>query len=359
MIFSSFTLRKPWSKMRPAHRVYYFSSYNALKLISMTIILIEFIFLNDKQFQLLSKKKKNIAMIFPRFNHSILVTFILPFSFQLRTNTLEILDNDIFLVDGLTGLLQTNQTLGRFADGYFLIFVKATNGRYDIRNGDFARLKVRTSSISLDVIVLSYMSACFRFRFMSCKTQSSWNLSLTEIPLWSKKRFQISKEIFKKHLLSPWSSISMRLNSIVNSTEVWILVGPGKFEIIHQSCFFQHAIHVFFHKIDSSCFQIIENENSLELKRAEELLDFSQNPPLKEILDRYDIVDIEVCWLKLHHGCSLCAIIWIEIVFLQRCSTLIPSDSINWIEACIIVIAILIGLLTFISAIVLCCLYSK
>lgn len=208
--------------------------------------------------------------------------------YRPRTNTLEILDNDIFLVDGLTGLLQTNQTLGRFADGYFLIFVKATNGRYDIRNGDFARLKVY---VLQDTELMKFV--------------------------FNRNPSVVQEKIpdFKRDIQEAFAE-------------------PLKFNIYETEFYSKFDGSLDFGRT-SSCFQIIENENSLELKRAEELLDFSQNPPLKEILDRYDIVDIE------------------------RCSTLIPSDSINWIEACIIVIAILIGLLTFISAIVLCCLYSN
>ena len=39
----------------------------------------------------------------------------------------ELLDNDLFLVDRITGTVQTNQTYGRFGDGFFTLFVMASN----------------------------------------------------------------------------------------------------------------------------------------------------------------------------------------------------------------------------------------
>ena len=39
----------------------------------------------------------------------------------------QIVDNHVFIIDQLTGILQTNETYARFADGYFEISVKAMN----------------------------------------------------------------------------------------------------------------------------------------------------------------------------------------------------------------------------------------
>ena len=39
----------------------------------------------------------------------------------------ELLDNDLFLVDRITGTVQTNQTYGRFGDGFFTLYVMASN----------------------------------------------------------------------------------------------------------------------------------------------------------------------------------------------------------------------------------------
>lgn len=64
--------------------------------------------------------------------------------FRFRPNLKEILDEDLFLMDATSGMLQTNATLGRFVDGYFHIVLKASNGVTDQKNGDFTTLKVIT-----------------------------------------------------------------------------------------------------------------------------------------------------------------------------------------------------------------------
>ena len=43
----------------------------------------------------------------------------------------------------------------------------------------------------------------------------------------------------------------------------------------------------------------------------------------------------------------------------QRCATLNPTNQIDWVEICLLIIAVLIGILTLIAAIAICCLYSK
>lgn len=47
--------------------------------------------------------------------------------FSARTQLKEILEPDVFVVDEDTGLVQTNQTYGRFGDGYFTLAVAASN----------------------------------------------------------------------------------------------------------------------------------------------------------------------------------------------------------------------------------------
>ena len=72
------------------------------------------------------------------------VTFYRP-----RTNTREIMDNDVFIIDPASGILQTNRTLGQFADGYFNLVFRASNGPGDKKRGDFTTLKVPCSYIYL------------------------------------------------------------------------------------------------------------------------------------------------------------------------------------------------------------------
>ena len=71
------------------------------------------------------------------------VTFYRP-----RTNTREIMDNDVFIIDPASGILQTNRTLGQFTDGYFNLVFRASNGPGDKKRGDFTTLKVPCSYIS-------------------------------------------------------------------------------------------------------------------------------------------------------------------------------------------------------------------
>ena len=58
------------------------------------------------------------------------------------------MDNDVFIIDPASGILQTNRTLGQFADGYFNLVFRASNGPGDKKRGDFTTLKVPCSYIS-------------------------------------------------------------------------------------------------------------------------------------------------------------------------------------------------------------------
>ena len=68
--------------------------------------------------------------------------------YRPRTNTREIMDNDVFIIDPASGILQTNRTLGQFADGYFNLVFRASNGPGDKKRGDFTTLKVPCSDVS-------------------------------------------------------------------------------------------------------------------------------------------------------------------------------------------------------------------
>ena len=53
------------------------------------------------------------------------------------------MDNHVFIIDQLTGVLQTNETYARFADGYFEISVKAMNAP---DKNDLMKIKVKLGS---------------------------------------------------------------------------------------------------------------------------------------------------------------------------------------------------------------------
>ena len=54
------------------------------------------------------------------------------------------MDNHVFIIDQLTGVLQTNETYARFADGYFEISVKAMNAP---DKNDLMKIKVNSGFI--------------------------------------------------------------------------------------------------------------------------------------------------------------------------------------------------------------------
>ena len=59
---------------------------------------------------------------------------------HFRANLRQIVDNHVFIIDQLTGVLQTNETYARFADGYFEISVKAMNAP---DKNDLMKIKVK------------------------------------------------------------------------------------------------------------------------------------------------------------------------------------------------------------------------
>ena len=77
--------------------------------------------------------------------------------FRPRTNLKEIVDNRIFIIDQLTGVLQTNETYARFTDGYFEITVKAKNAP---TKEDLRKLKVNLFTFFKDfrIIILLFSS---------------------------------------------------------------------------------------------------------------------------------------------------------------------------------------------------------
>ena len=44
---------------------------------------------------------------------------------------------------------------------------------------------------------------------------------------------------------------------------------------------------------------------------------------------------------------------------LKRCASIKPTESVDWVEICLLAIALLVGVLSFVAAIAVCCLYSK
>ncbi len=76
-----------------------------------------------------------------------------------RTNTYEIMDDtSLFTVDSSSGLIQTAEPMGRFADGYFLLYVKASNGPQDKREGD--TVPIRVKNVIVFHLIMSIFTLC-------------------------------------------------------------------------------------------------------------------------------------------------------------------------------------------------------
>ena len=165
-----------------------------------------------------------------------------------RTGIKEILDPGTFLIDSSTGMLQTNDTLGRFIDGYFTLVVKASNGVNDMKNGDFATLKIY---VLQDTELM---------KFVFDLDPSSVQRKLPEF-----------EEELTEHFPQP-------LKFHIYDTEFYSKV-DGSLDFGRTS----------------SCFQIVEDEAVIDLEKSTELLDYSTKPHLKRFLDKFGIVDIERC----------------------------------------------------------------
>ncbi len=98
----------------------------------------------------------------------------------------------------------------------------------------------------------------------------------------------------------------------------------------------------------------MRGETALGPEVSETLLDFTANPRLKELLDKYDVSGIEV----LNRQENLVSTKTI-FLFHQRCASVSTTAGVGWIQVCLILIAVLMGVLTLVAALVLCSLYSK
>ena len=87
--------------------------------------------------------------------HLVNVTFYRP-----KTEYRKDLGPEGFLVDPVTGVIQTNQSYGRYSDGYFDVFIKASNSP-DPSKSDFALMKVRFLILQSTIIHLIHLFQIF------------------------------------------------------------------------------------------------------------------------------------------------------------------------------------------------------
>jgi len=192
-----------------------------------------------------------------------------------------------FLVDPSTGVIQTNQSYGKYADGYFDVVIKASNSP-DPSKADFTFLKI---FVLQDTDLMKFV--------------------------FDKNPVNVAKEMkeFKKDIEGAFAQ-PLTLNVYDNE---------------------------FYSKVDgsldfgrtSSCFQVLHEEDVVDLDDVQNMFNRRRNKKLEELFVKYSVDAVE------------------------RCAKVRTPPKINWIQFCILIIAVFIGLAAFIASIVVCCLYSK
>jgi hypothetical protein len=203
-----------------------------------------------------------------------------------KTGFLKELGVSGFLVDPSTGVLQTNQSYGKYADGYFHVKVKASNSP-DPDKADYAYIKI---FVLQDTDLMKFV--------------------------FDKNPVQVAEELkqFKSDIEGAFAQ-PLTLN-------------------IYDSEFYSKYDGSLDFGRTSSCFQVLKEEDTVNLDSVQSLFS-KENPRLQELLKQYSVDSVE------------------------RCARVRPPPKVNWIQICILVIAVFIGMAGFIATIVLCCLYSK
>ncbi len=221
-----------------------------------------------------------------------------------RTGLREIVDNNVFIIDQLTGVMQTNTTYGRYADGYFEVTVKASNA---------PQMK---DTIKVQIFVLQDTEL---LRFVFNRDPTTVQKKLPE---------------FTRDLEGAFAQ-PLRFN--IYDTEFYSKV-DGSLDFGRTS----------------SCFQVMSDDQVVDLKTSENIFAESQSD-LEDLYQQYDIVRVEVCSINVADIPS--PLKWIFLF--QRCAEIFVTDKIDWIEISLLVIGALIGTLALIAACVLCCLYNR
>merc|ERR1712025_1348688 len=192
-----------------------------------------------------------------------------------------------FLVDPYTGLVQTNQSYGKYSDGYFDVVIKASNSPIPSK-ADFVLMKI---FVLQDTDLMKFV--------------------------FDKNPVTVARELkeFKKDVEAAFAQ-PLTLN--IYDNEFY-----SKFD---GSLDFGRT---------SSCFQVLDEEDVIDLSKAQSLFNMEKNRKLAELMAKYAVDSVE------------------------RCAQIRKPPKITWVQLCILVIAVFIGVASFIASIVVCCLYSK
>merc|ERR1711884_761326 len=80
----------------------------------------------------------------------------------------------------------------------------------------------------------------------------------------------------------------------------------------------------------SSCFQVLQDEDVVDLDKVNRLFDESKNRKLNDVFEKFSVTSVE------------------------RCSEVRAAPAVNWIQILILTIAVFIGVVAFISTVIIC-----
>lgn len=197
----------------------------------------------------------------------------------------------VFIVDPISGVLQTNRTYGKFNDGYFDLSIKAANTP-DPDKADFTNIRI---FVLQDTDLMKFV--------------------FDDDPVKVSKHLKEIKSDLESALAAP---LALPLSINIYDTEFY-----SKYD---GSLDFGRT---------SSCFQVLKDDNVIDLNEVQSLFMADANPELKAKLDKYRVISVE------------------------RCANVRSTYKVSWVQICILLIAVLIGVVAFIAALTICCLYSK
>eukprot|EP00096_Caligus_rogercresseyi_P014673 TRINITY_DN7189_c0_g1_i1.p1 TRINITY_DN7189_c0_g1~~TRINITY_DN7189_c0_g1_i1.p1 ORF type:complete len:1289 (-),score=408.11 TRINITY_DN7189_c0_g1_i1:505-4371(-) len=127
------------------------------------------------------------------------------------------------------------------------------------------------------------------------------------------------------------SVVRGRIGSLKSEIEN-VFINPLQFNIYDTEFYSKRDGSLDFGRT-GSCFQVLNNEAVVDLSSSESLL--RNNPELQTIYQKYDIIDVERC-ARIHSS----------------------APSMEWPEILFVCVAVLVGVLSTLASIILCCIYT-
>ena len=127
---------------------------------------------------------------------------------------------DGFLVDPLTGVIQTNQSYGRYSDGFFDVVIKASNSP-DPAKSDFALMKIFVLQ-DTDLMKFVFDKNPVNVAKQMRQFKSEIEAAFAQVNIYT-SFLQKGGEIKYISPLSPTHSMCMTMSSTAKLMEVWTL----------------------------------------------------------------------------------------------------------------------------------------